>query len=225
MARIKDREKAVFLRKEKQMSYSQIKKTLKVSKGTLSVWLKNYPLSRQRIRELRDCNEQRIEKYRETMRRKKEERLKGFYKEQKKIIFPFSRREIYLNGLFLYWGEGSKKADTLISISNTDPSVLNFFIFWLIKCFNVSREKIRVQLHLYKDMNIKEEVRFWSKILNIPLDQFTRPYIKKTSSVRINHKGGFGHGTCNVSIGNARLTEEVHMAIKAIADRYINMRP
>lgn len=79
MARFKDREKALILRKQ-GMSYSQIKKILKVSKSTLSLWLRNYPLSKQRIRKLRDWNEQRIEKCRETKRKKKEERLKQFYR-------------------------------------------------------------------------------------------------------------------------------------------------
>lgn len=223
MARFKDREKAINLRKQ-GMSYSQIKKILKVSKGTLSLWLRDYPLSKQRIRELRDWNEQRIEKCRETKRKKKEERLKNFYQQQKKFIFPLNKREFYLAGLFLYWGEGSKSAPTALSISNTDPSVIKFFIAWLIKSLKVPQEKLGVQLHLYNDMNIDKEIEYWSKTLKIPIKQFTRPYIKKTSSKRINHKGSFGHGTCNARIGGARLAERAHMSIKAIADKYYKMR-
>jgi len=191
MARFKDREKALILRKQ-GLSYSQIKKTLKLSKSTLSVWLRGYPLSKQRIRELRDWNEQRIEKYRETMRQKRETRLNQFYKEQKKLIFPLSKREIFLAGLFLYWGEGSKNNNANLSISNTDPSIIKFFINWLIGNLSVSKEKIKIHLHLYEDMNINKEIDFWSSELNVPLNQFTKPYIKNTSSIRINHKGGFG---------------------------------
>jgi len=219
MARFKDREKAITLRKQ-GMSYSQIKKILKVSKGTLSRWLRNYPLSKKRIRELRDWNEQRIEKYRKTMRRKREERLKQFYKEQKKSLFPFNARDLFLAGLFLYWGEGTKSQPTMLSVSNTDPSVIKFFITWLTKSLKLPKEKLKVHLHLYKDMEIEKEISFWSDILNIPKKQFNKPYIKKSSSKRINHKGGFGHGTCNVTIGNARLAERIHMSIKAIADKY-----
>lgn len=223
MARIRDREKALSLRKQ-GMSYSQIKKILKVSKSTLSLWLKNYPLSKQRIRELRDWNEQRIEKYRETMRQKRETRLDRFYKEQKKLLFPFSKRELFLAGLFLYWGEGSKSHLTDVSISNNNPSIIRFFINWLTKGLLVPKKNLKIQLHLYNDMNINKELKFWSRISSIPLAQFYHPYIKKTSSTRINHKGGFGHGTCNVRIGGARLTEKVHMAIKAISNKYDKMR-
>lgn len=219
MARLKDREKALALRKQ-EMSYSQIKKILKVSKSTLSVWLRNSPLSKQRIRELRDWNEQRIERCRETKRKKKEKRLKQFYQEQRKLIFPLSKREYFLAGLFLYWGEGYKSQLTKLSISNTDPSIIKFFINWLIKSLKIPKEKLRVQLHLYKDMDIEDKINFWSKMLKIPLSQFTKPYIKKTLSIRINHKGGFGQGTCNVSVGNARLSEKIIMALEAISNKY-----
>ena len=223
MERFKDREKELDLRK-REYSYNQIKKILKISKSTLSCWLRDYPLSKKRIRELRDCNEQRIEKYRETMRRKREKRLKNLYQEQKKLILPVSKKELYLAGLFLYWGEGAKYQQSKLIISNTDPSVIKFFIFWLHKALGVAKNKIKVSLQLYSDMNIKKEMSYWSTVLKIPLSQFNKPYVKMTTSKRINHKGGFGHGTCNVKIGDARLTEKILMAIKAISDKYNHTR-
>ncbi|PJE69579.1 MAG: hypothetical protein COU98_01245 [Candidatus Staskawiczbacteria bacterium CG10_big_fil_rev_8_21_14_0_10_38_10] len=223
MARFRDREKALTLRK-KEMSYSQIKKILKVSKGTLSLWLRDYPLSKQRIRELRDCNEQRIERYRETRRKIKKERLNKFYLEQKKFIFPLKKKELYLTGLFLYWGEGSKTHPAMLSVSNTDPSVIKFFIYWLKKALLIPKDRIKIELQLYNDMNVQREIEYWSKILKIPKNQFNHPYIKKTSVTRINHKGGFGHGTCNARVGDARISEKVLMAIKAISNKYFNMR-
>ncbi|MEK7090172.1 MAG: helix-turn-helix domain-containing protein, partial [Patescibacteria group bacterium] len=69
MAKFKVRERAISLRKQLK-SYSQIKKILGVSKSSLSLWLQNYPLPKWRIRELRDNNEQRIEKFRLTMQAK-----------------------------------------------------------------------------------------------------------------------------------------------------------
>lgn len=219
MARFKDHEKAIRLRKQ-EMSYSQIKKKLKVSKSTLSIWLRNYPLSKQRIRELRDCNEQRIEKYRETRRKNKENRLQETYKVQKKLLLPLNKREIFIAGLLLYWGEGTKCRMDGLSISNTDPSVIKFFIYWLNKILDIPKKKMTVRLQLYNDMNIQKEINYWSATLKIPLKQFAPPYIKKTSIKRINHKGGFGHGTCNVRINNTSIAEKIFMSLKAINDRY-----
>ena len=69
-------------------------------------------------------------------------------------------------------------------------------------------------------MNIKKEICFWSKILNMPRKQFTKPYIKKNFLKNINYKGGFGHGTCNACVDNARLSEKIIMAMKVIGDKY-----
>jgi hypothetical protein len=219
MSRIKDREAALVLRK-KGASYSQIKQELGIPKSTLSGWLKNYPLSEERIRELRDNSQQRIERCRETKRKKKEKRLEETYKEQKKVIFPLTKREFYLGGLFLYWGEGSKASGTEVAISNTDPAVINFFIDWTIKGLNLPKKKIKIQLQLYQDMDPEKEIGFWSKSIDIPICQFTKPYIKKSSSVRINHKGSFGHGTCNARLCNTRTSEKILMGIKNISDKY-----
>jgi len=224
MTRFIDREKAIQLRK-KGMSYSQIKTQIKVSKGTLSYWLKNYPLSKKRISELRDNNEIRIEKFRNTMRKKREKRLNKVYKIQKKKIFPLNKQELFIAGLFLYWGEGSKNHVADIRMSNTDPAVIKFFIKWIVECLKVPKETLKAHLHLYKDMNIDKEIKFWCKTLNLSKKQFNKPYIKDTFLKDVKHnKGGFGHGTCNIRMGNARLSEKVLMSIKAITDKYIKMR-
>ena len=223
MARFKDHQKALFLRKQGK-SYSQIKKNLGISKSTLSYWLRDYPLSKQRIKELRDNNEQRIEKFRETMRKKKERRLFRVYEEQKKIIFPFTQRDFFIAGLFLYWGEGGKTRFSNISISNTDPSVLKFFINWLIKIFRISKKKLKISLHLYKDMDIEKEMKFWSQCLDIPISQFYKPYIKKTKKSNINHKGGFGHGTCNVELSGTIFSDKTLMGLKVISDYFLRKK-
>jgi hypothetical protein len=206
------------------MSYSQIKGILKIGKGTLSAWLKDYPLPEERIRELRDFNEKRIERCRETKRKKKELRLNDFYKQEKFKIFPLNKKELYLAGLFLYWGEGSKTCEARLTISNTDPSIIKFFMFWLEKYWNVPREKLKVQMHFYVDMDIAKEINFWSKELNISKKQFIRPYIKESSIKKINHKRGFGHGTCNLTVGDARLSEKVLAGLKVIGEYYIKKK-
>jgi hypothetical protein len=221
MARFQDKEKALTLRKQ-EMSYSQIKKILGVGKGTLSYWLKDYPLSKERIKELGANNERRIERYRETRKRTKDKRLNEFYLEEKSKIFPLTNRDFFIAGLFLYWGEGAKTLSKEVSVSNTDPSMINFFLNWAIKYIKTPKEKICITLHLYNDMNVEKEIKFWSKKINMPKRRFSKPYIKQTSLNSINYKRGFGHGTCNARIYDTRLSEKMLMGIKAISDKYSN---
>lgn len=219
MAKIKERQKALHLRKLGQ-SYTQIKQALGVSKSTLSYWLRNYPLSTKRIRELRDWNQARIEHYMETRRRKREAILREIYIKEKDIILPILQREVFIGGLFLYLGEGGKTKPYELSLSNTDPVILKIFIFWLTQILKVPRKKIKTKLHFYSDMNVSKKTKFWSVELGIPLSQFTRPYIKRSQLSSLTYKRGFGHGTCNVIIGDAKLAKRIFMGLEVIRDYF-----
>ncbi len=217
-ALIKKRLQAIKLRK-KGKSYSQIKKEVKVSKSSLSLWLRRYPLSEIRLRELRDFNEQRIERFRNTMRAKRETRLKEVYQKEQNYLLPLTKKELYIAGLLLYWGEGAKTTPYVASLSNTNPEVVKFFLFWLSSVMHVPGNKIVVRLHIYADMDKRNETNFWSKQLGLPLNQFKPPYVKKTTLRGLTYKG-FGHGTCNLIVYGREYIEKIMMGIKVISDKY-----
>jgi hypothetical protein len=217
-ALIQQRLRAIKLRKEGK-SYTQIKEEVKVSKSSLSLWLRRYPLSQVRIRELRNFNEQKIERFRNTMRTKKETRLKTVYQKEQSYLLPLTKKELYIAGLLLYWGEGAKTTPFAASLSNTNPEVVKFFIFWLASVLHVPEKKIIVRLHIYADMDKKDEINFWSKQLGLPLNQFKPPYVKKTTLRGLTYKG-FGHGTCNLIVYGREYIEKIMMGIKVISDEY-----
>lgn len=216
MARFKDRQKAIQLRLN-GASYSQIKKTIKVSKSTLSYWLKDYPLSEERIRKLR-LDPKRIEKYRITRARQRQDRFDKIYNEENKNFSSFTKKELFVAGLFLYWGEGSKTKYSELCVSNTNPAVIKFFLKWLKESLNVPKEKIKIRLHLYRDMLIKKEINFWAEELTIPKNQFRKPYIKKSNRESITYKTKFHHGTCNAIIADVNVAQKVFANLKIIED-------
>lgn len=218
MTKIKKYRLVLKLRKQGK-SYSQIKKEISISKSTLSRWLKKYPLSKERILELRGRSPVRIEKYRNTMFRKRESKLKIYYKEQKNKLLPLTKRELHMAGLFLYWGEGNKADRNVVSINNTDPDVLKFTLFWYVEILKIPKEKIKVFLHLYSDMDVKEEMNYWSENLNLPISSFDRPYIKKSKRSGIDQKG-YGHGTCGLRVSNTIMKDKIIMSLKVISDFY-----
>lgn len=225
MARIKERQKVIELRK-KGKTYSEIKRILGIPKSTLSDWLTNFPLTEKQLKTIEMSSKRNkeagIEKCRITKRRKREIRLDEIYQEETKNLLPLSKRELYLIGLFLYWGEGLKDIKGSLSLSNTDPKVIKFYLYWLINSFNISKEKVKVFIHLYEDMDIEKSLSFWSRETHIPVSQFSKPYIKKSKRADIDQKG-FGHGTCNLVLSNVRLKEKVMMGIKAISDQYTDL--
>jgi transcriptional regulator with XRE-family HTH domain len=215
MSRKEDKQKALIMRK-KGMSYSQIKEKLGISKSTLSGWLYSMPLSEKRIRELRADNPIRIERYRNTMRTKRETRLKEVYEKVSNDIGFLSKRELFIAGLFLYWGEGTKAQNSLVALTNTNPAMIKFFIKWL-EFLDVKKVDLKIKLHLYSNMNIKKSLDFWSKELKIPTKQFYKSYIKKSDLKNVSYKNGFGKGTCSVIFGSRDLWEYVIMGIKYIS--------
>jgi hypothetical protein len=218
MTRVIEHRKALILRKQGK-SYSQIKKELGISKSTLNGWLKHYPLSREQIRLLRDLNQERIEHYRNTMRRKLEKRLYETYLQQKRIWTPLTEREKFIAGLFLYWGEGGKTSRNTLNISNTDPNVMKFSLLWINQILRVPKHKIRVYLFLYSDMNVNKEKEYWASLLGLNISNFVKPYIKKSKKADIDQKG-YGHGTCRLVVGNTPIKEKILMTTKAISDFY-----
>lgn len=225
MSRVIDRQKAINLR-EQGKTYSQIKKELGISKSTLSNWLSDYPLSKQQLslieEEAKNNKNLGIEKTIITKQKKREERLRNIYKAEKNRWLALSQRELALAGLFLYWGEGKKSLKSSLAINNTDPQVVKFALYWMTQALKIPKNKIKVELHLYSDMNVPEELLFWEKQLGISKYQFSKPYIKTSTRINIQHKG-FGHGTCGLVVNDIRLKEKVMMAIKAIADSYSKM--
>lgn len=216
MTKISKYREAIRLRKQGK-SYSQIKVNLRLSKSTLSRWLRKYPLNEEQMNKLREKSQIRIEKFRQTMMQKRQIRLLTYYNEERRKLFPLSERELFIAGLFLYWGEGNKFSRYTLSINNTDPSVLTFSLFWITHALHIDKKNIRVFLHLYKDMDIKKETNYWSKELDIDISQFSKPYIKKSKRNDVDQKG-FGHGTCGIRIDSVFLKERILMNLKALSD-------
>ncbi len=215
MARREDKEKAIRMRL-KGASYSQIRASLSVGKGTLSEWLRDYPLSEKRIRELRDRNPKRIESFRNTMARKREVKLKEAYEEAKRSIRKLSKRDLFIAGLFLYWGEGDKNGNTF-SVSNTDPNMMRLFMKWS-RALGIREDKFRVVLHIYSDMDEDKERNFWSDVLKIPIKNFRKTYVKDSTLTGLTYKNGFKHGTCMVRVYDKKLVSFILMGIKYMGD-------
>jgi len=129
VAKRKENEEALRLR-TLGWSYSAIRAKVGVAKSTLSYWLRDYPLTKKQIYFLQQ-SEAAKEKFRETMRKKKEAAFQLALDEQGVIIGSLSERDLYLCGLGLFWAEGGKTQYSEIAFSNTDPRMIRFVLVWL----------------------------------------------------------------------------------------------
>ena len=153
--KVRERELAIQLRVEQKLGYGEISKRLNVPKSTLSAWLKEYPLSEQRILELRreawSRGESKKERFRETMRKRREERDREVYTRQKARLGKLNKQSLFVAGLMLYLAEGSKKNDYSVVLANTDARLIHFFVWWMQEYLQVKKDSLRIQLHLYEN--------------------------------------------------------------------------
>lgn len=216
------REKAIQLRLKKQMSYSAIRKELGVSKSTLSYWLRDLPLSEEKIIALRKASWQKgeaaRERYRNTMQRKREDASRNVYEEECRRLTKMSSDSHYIAGLMLYAAEGEKKNRYRIALANTDLRIVCFFQKWMNVFLDIKYEDMRAQLHLYENMDIKKEEQFWLKILNFKRNQLYKTQIRPLRPGSFTYTGGFGHGTCSLEYSKGPKKTKLLMAIKAFLD-------
>lgn len=114
------RNKAIRLRK-KGYSYNLIKNRVPVSKSTLTNWLKDIPFTPNKIvRERVTKNLLRFVLHRKKLRLQS---LKIIKKEMKRRISSVSERDLFMFGLGVYLGEGTKSFSCM-RIINADPRVI-----------------------------------------------------------------------------------------------------
>lgn len=217
MARIKERRKAIKMRLAGK-TYTHIRAVLGVSKSTLSGWIKDIRLTSEQLKKIKtNATARRIENYIITTKARRKRIFEGFCQNEKKSLLPLNRREYLIAGLFLYLGEGAKSEWWKVQLSNSDPNIIKFHMFWLTSILKVPIEKIKTQIHLYRDMDIEQELRYWENITGLGRKQFMKPYIKKTSSQRIDHPS-FGHGTCGIYYNKVELKHKILAGIRVILE-------
>ncbi|MCC6475329.1 MAG: hypothetical protein IT514_16480 [Burkholderiales bacterium] len=215
VALLSKKREAIKLRKA-GLPYSDIRKKIGVSKSSLSNWLRGIELSGPNLRTIAsNWIARRVATYRDTVKKRISDLEGRRLEEAKRSLNKISKRDLLVAGLFLYLGEGTKHDRWSVCITNSNPEVVKFARKWLTDIMGVPRKKIRIKVHLYKDMNARKELAYWSKITKIPLTQFRKPYIKKTLRGSVDFYT-HGHGTCNIMADNGPLKQRIMAEIQII---------
>ena len=206
--KLNERLKAIKLRK-KGKSYKEIRKKISVSKSTLSIWLRDIKLTpRQEKRiyiDLRQKNAYRLAKANQMKRIKI---TKEIIKKAQKETFLFFKNPLFLAGLMLYWAEGDKSDESEgVKFSNSDPEMIKFMMMWFRKICNVLEKKFRIALHIHELHCRKNIENYWSKLTNIPRNQFHKTQIKPTSLGQ--RKNILYNGTCAIVINDKNLFRRI----------------
>lgn len=180
------REKARALRAQ-GYSIKEIVKNLDAVKSTISVWVRDVPLSisaKQRLL-TRVKRGQFISAENNRVRtRAKEVRYLSVVKGRLQDVIFEGDSAAFLCAA-MYWCEGAKGLKTGVSFMNSDPDLMRKFLVFFRRSFDLNEAKFRPLLHLHEYHDSQLEIAFWSKITKIKPEQFSRPYLKPHTGKRV----------------------------------------
>jgi len=187
--------RATNLRK-RGLSLRYIENKLKIPRSTLSCWLKDIKLSTEQKNKLfnnwkkglinarKKAAQWHIDdgnKRRSTIKKDVEKFTSGLEIDKK-------TGELLL--AMFYLAEGGKTENSFV-IANSNPNILKGVINLYRYLYKLDESKFRCALHLRNDQDEKILKEFWSKILNIPENKFTKTqFDKRTIKKTYNHYKG-----------------------------------
>lgn len=207
------REKSLDLRKQ-GLSYNEISRQLHVPKSTLSGWLKDLPLSKiaknrniEKAKLISARNIINLNRKRAAAYKTKVEAILSSYSKNLPIV---KKDGLFWLGLALFLAEGGKREKWSVRFVNSDPLLIKVMMRFFRQICNVKDNYFRFRIHLHKNANPDESLKFWSKIASISEKQFYKPYfaVPKSSSGKrpINR---LPYGTLHLMISDAELVKKL----------------
>ena len=106
-------------------------------------------------------------------------------------------------GLMLYWGEGSKRGNT-VAFSNSDPKMIGVFVRFLRVICGIHEERLHVTIHYYEDHDPEELRDFWSNVTQIPPRQFYKSILHRRRPTG-SYRNPSRYGTISVQYSDSKL--------------------
>lgn len=178
-------------------SYSDISRQLNVPKSTLSGWLHNIPYIPNATVQNRISTGRGL--YGIRRQYAKQEETEHLRKEGRREVGVMSKRDLWMVGLGLWLGEGSKTLEQ-IRLVNSSPGIIRLFLRWLREVCELDDNNITVAMHLYPDSDIEKSQEYWATITGLSLDRFRKTQIDRRPNKNMNKSGLSPFGTLHVTV-------------------------
>ena len=209
--RIKERKLARQLRQQ-GLSLRAIVQKIQCAKSTVSVWIRDIPLTDGQILKLKNSQDRGRAK---AANHPNSPKLKWqairtiiSTKAEKEIPSRVSVSDFKAICAALYWAEGYKQSRALFVFSNSDPDMISLMMRFLIQVCKVSQDKFRGRVNIYPTLDIKTAERYWSKISGIPREQFHRPLVTVSRASKHKRKT-LPYGTFRIIISDVYLCSKM----------------
>ena len=193
-ALVREKEKAILLRK-KGYSYKEILKIVPVAKSSLSLWLKDLPLTKSEKLVLRDRLDGNISRGRikaaSVLRTNRLQRESSLLPILQAEFEQYAYDPLFQLGIGLYWAEGAKNSGGVM-FTNSDIEMVEVMLKWFEKFTGYTRNDLRYRLYIHKPYSHENCEQKWADGLKVPRSAFTPTSYKPTSrgvKIRVNYIG------------------------------------
>jgi transposase-like protein len=211
------REKAVQLRKERELTIDELAERLALSRSTISSWVKDVPITRQPndgwpASARRKGNRAMQEKYR-LMREAEYER--GLEEYMEFVCVPTFR-----DFVTMYIAEGYKRDRNTVSLANSDPTVIRLATTWMRR---LSRRPVDYHFQYHADQDPDALRAFWGRELCVAPDSI-RPQRKANSSQLATRVWRCEHGVLTVRVSDTYLRARLQAWMDCLRDEWLDSR-
>lgn len=205
--RFEEKQRARELRRQ-GWSYNDVLKEVSVSKGTLSLWLRDITLTEEQIFG-RQCRQTAgREKFIKNVRLRRDARWAEYRREAEEEFATLSQDAQFMFGLALYVGEGSKTSGNQLCLTNCDPRVIRKGLEFYAK-IGLPRGGIHLAIQIHPGLSKQGAEAFWQEVTGLPLEHFhtTREVISRASKLTKGHLQVYG--TCQLRAFSTTLRQKL----------------
>jgi len=194
-----------------------IARRLGVAKSSVSLWVRDVPLSEEQLQKLRDLNPAYNRQLRGANRNAEtgRERRAAAQEEGRRLA---QRGEVlHAAGAMLYWAEGDKRSKNAARLSNSDPEVLRFFVRFLRTYFDPPHEKLRVTCHLFADHVERQRAieDFWLTTCELPRSCLCKSVVNVYSKYsQKKRRNKLPYGTARLVVHSTAIVQSIYGAIQ-----------
>jgi transcriptional regulator with XRE-family HTH domain len=197
------------------LSMREIERRLGVARSTVSAWVREIELTDHQREEIHARGLSARSRARRIYYRARRRRSQDEGRAQ-------ARRQeaLHVAGCMLFWAEGSRQRN-VVQFTNSDPSMMAFFVRFLRNYFELPNEALRVACNLFADHEeIPREIEdFWLSTLGLPRSCLTKTMVNKYSPYsKRTRKNKLPYGTCKMTVCRTDLVQHIYGAIQEYAD-------
>lgn len=206
------KDNAIYYRR-RGFSYNMISDRMGVKKSTIAYWTKEIPFkpNKEVIRRI-GFGKLKSAIFKQNRRIAEIKEMKEIARKELGLI---TKRDLWMLGVGLYLGEGSK-LNEYVRIINSDPEIIKTALMWFRKICGLENKNLIPAVHAYPDNNINSILDYWSKITGIPKKQFGKTQIDRRGNKSGKRKRKLPYGTLHLytkSCGNKNLGKRLHRRI------------